>query len=120
MIPWLVRRTRAESLGQCVRCGGELDAEGGCPGCTEAYTTKQEVRREEYAEAGLCRCGRPRAEARKQCPACLAADRDYKRTAWANGTRPAMRPVAVRGGQGHEGARRVEQGLMDRATRREP
>lgn len=113
-VPWLVRQTRAEAMGLCVRCGGELDADG-CAACRQDRTAIQDRLRDERLATGLCRCGRPRAEDRKQCPACLEWDRT-RLALRVRGTRPVMRPVAVRGGQGHEEARQDEQRMMDRAS----
>jgi hypothetical protein len=112
-VPWPIRQARAEAAGLCVRCGGELDSESGCPGCVEAATVKVEARREEYVAGGLCRCGRGRAEGRKQCAGCLEWDRE-RLALRVRGTRPAIRPVAVQGGHQADEVRSTEQRLMDR------
>jgi hypothetical protein len=94
-VAWLIRQTRAEARGLCVRCGGELDEEGGCAECRQDYREQKADAREQRVEEGWCRCGRHRAADRQQCEPCLAADREYKRARRAE-------------------VQRVEQGMMDR------
>lgn len=75
---WADRAARARQAQRCVRCGDPCLADM-CPECALVVLDKQATRRELYAEAARCRCGRPRAEDRKQCPTCLAADASRER-----------------------------------------
>ena len=92
MTPWIVRQARAEGRWECVRCADELDADGTCAGCREAARDRQDDLRDARERERLCRCGRARADGRRQCRPCLELDAAYKRARVLE----------------------VEQGLMDR------